>query len=37
MWTYEKKLQYPVRVKKPNAKLAQIVASQFGGPNGRKI
>ena len=34
MWTYEKKLQYPVRVKKPNARLAQIISSQFGGPDG---
>ena len=34
MWTYEKKLQYPIRVKKPNARLAQIISTQFGGPDG---
>lgn len=34
MWTYEKKLQYPVNIKRPNAKLAQIIASQYGGPDG---
>ena len=34
MWTYEKKLQYPVKICRPNAKLAQVIASQFGGPDG---
>ena len=34
MWTYEKKLQYPVKIRRPNAKLAQVIASQFGGPDG---
>ncbi|MBE6756974.1 MAG: manganese catalase family protein [Ruminococcaceae bacterium] len=34
MWTYEKKLQYPVCIKNPNPKIAQIVISQFGGPDG---
>lgn len=34
MWQYEKKLQYPVKIKTPNPKLAQIVISQFGGPDG---
>ncbi len=34
MWTYEKKLQYPVKIRRPNAKLAQIISSQFGGPDG---
>ncbi|MBR5410819.1 MAG: manganese catalase family protein [Clostridia bacterium] len=34
MWAYEKKLQYPIRIKRPNAKLAQIIASQYGGPDG---
>lgn len=31
MWIYEKKLQYPVQIKNPNAKLAKIIASQYGG------
>ena len=34
MWTYEKKLQYPVKIKNPNHKLAQIIISQLGGPDG---
>ena len=34
MWIYEKKLQYPVKIKTPNPKLAQIIISQLGGPDG---
>ncbi len=34
MWTYEKKLQYPVKIKTPNPKYAQIIISQMGGPDG---
>ncbi len=34
MWTYERRLQYPVRIKNPNAKTAKIIISQFGGPDG---
>ena len=34
MWTYEKKLQYPVKIKNPSPKLAQIIISQLGGPDG---
>ena len=34
MWEYEKKLQYPVRIKNTNPALAQFVASQYGGPDG---
>ena len=34
MWIYEKKLQYPVRIKNCNPKLAQIIISQYGGPDG---
>ncbi len=34
MWIYEKKLQYPVKIKKPNHQLAQIIISQLGGPDG---
>ena len=34
MWIYEKKLQYPVNITTPNAKLAQVIISQFGGPDG---
>ena len=34
MWIYEKKLQFPVKIKNPNPKLAQIIISQLGGPDG---
>ena len=34
MWQYEKKLQYPVKIKNCNPKLAQIIISQYGGPDG---
>ena len=34
MWQYEKKLQYPVKIKNPNPKYAQIIISQYGGPDG---
>ena len=37
MWNYEKKLQYPVKITSPNAKAAQIIISQFGGPYFKKI
>ncbi|MBE6594428.1 MAG: manganese catalase family protein [Ruminococcaceae bacterium] len=34
MWTYDKKLQYPVKIKNPNANYAKIIISQLGGPDG---
>lgn len=34
MFVYEKKLQFPVNIKNPNPKLAQIIISQYGGPDG---
>ena len=34
MFTYEKKLQYPVDIKRPNPLYAQIILSQYGGPDG---
>ena len=34
MFVYEKKLQYPVRISNPNPKLAAIIISQYGGPDG---
>ena len=34
MFVYEKKLQYPVKIKNPNAKLAAAIISQYGGPPG---
>lgn len=34
MWNYEKRLQYPIKISTPNAKLAQYIISQYGGPDG---
>ena len=34
MWTYDKKLQFPVKIKNPNANYAKIIISQLGGPDG---
>ncbi len=34
MWMYDKKLQYPVKIKNPNANYAKIIISQLGGPDG---
>ena len=34
MWIYEKRLQFPVNIKETNAKLAQDIISQYGGPDG---
>ena len=34
MFLYDKKLQYPVKIDKPNPKLASIIISQYGGPDG---
>lgn len=34
MWSYEKRLQYPVNITQCNPKLAQVIMSQFGGPDG---
>lgn len=34
MWTYEKRLQYPVKISKTCPKTAQLIISQYGGPDG---
>ena len=34
MWIYEKKLQYPVKIKNPNARLAGMIIDALGGPDG---
>ena len=34
MFVYEKKLQYPVKIKKPNPTAAKIIITQLGGPDG---
>lgn len=35
MWIYEKKLQYPVKIKNTNARLAKVIISQYGGAYGK--
>ena len=34
MWNYEKRLQYPVNITQTNPKIAQVIISQLGGPDG---
>ena len=34
MWVYEKRLQYPVKIKNPDARAAKVIMSQYGGPDG---
>jgi spore coat protein JC len=33
MWIYEKKLQYPVRITRPDARMAKLLMAQYGGPD----
>lgn len=33
MWIYEKKLQYPVRVTRPDPRMAKNIITQYGGPD----
>ena len=34
MWTYNKTLQYPINIKCPDPRLAKVIISQYGGPDG---
>lgn len=34
MWSYDKKLQYPVKIKNPDPALAKVILTQLGGPDG---
>ena len=34
MWKYDKKLQYPINIKKKDPKLANLIVTQYGGPQG---
>ncbi|NLY43874.1 MAG: manganese catalase family protein [Clostridiaceae bacterium] len=34
MWIYEKKLQYPVKIKRPDPRMAKVIITQYGGPDG---
>ena len=37
MFIYEKKLQYPVKIAKPNPKLASIIITQYGGAYSNRL
>ena len=34
MWNYEKRLQFPVKITQTNPEIAQVIISQYGGPDG---
>jgi spore coat protein JC len=34
MWIYEKKLEYPIKIKNPNPSMAKVIITQYGGPDG---
>ena len=34
MWIYQKKLEYPIKITRPNARTAKIIMTQYGGPDG---
>ncbi len=34
MWNYEKRLEYPINIKTPNPEIAQVILTQYGGPDG---
>lgn len=34
MWNYSRNLQYPINIKYPNPRLAKVIVSQYGGPDG---
>lgn len=37
MWNYEKRLEYPVKIKQTNPALAAMIISQYGGPDFVKV
>lgn len=37
MWNYEKRLEYPIKIKQTNPALAAMIISQYGGPYFNKI
>ncbi len=34
MWMYDKKLQYPIKIKRPDPRMASLIVTQYGGPDG---
>lgn len=37
MWNYEKRLEYPIKIKQTNPTLAAMIISQYGGPDFNKV
>ena len=37
MFVYEKRLEYPIKIKNPNPKLASVIISQYGGPDSNRL
>ena len=37
MWKYEKRLEFPVNIKEPNAMMAMFIMSQYWGPKGKYL
>ncbi|MBQ3159706.1 MAG: manganese catalase family protein, partial [Clostridia bacterium] len=33
MWIYEKRLEYPVNITKPDLRMAKLLMAQYGGPD----
>ena len=33
MWVYEKKLEYPIKIKNPDPRMAKVIITQYGGPD----
>ena len=34
MWVYDKKTEYPINIKRPDPRMAKLILTQYGGPNG---
>ncbi len=34
MWLFEKKLEFPINIKKPDPRMAKLIITQYGGPDG---
>ncbi len=34
MWNYDRKLQFPINIKNPDARAAKVIITQYGGPDG---
>ena len=34
MWIYDKKLEYPIKISRPDPKMASVIITQYGGPDG---